>query len=217
MIGKMGRRRTKKQTKSQPRGVPREPLTGVRVIGGRLRGSELKFVGQSNTRPMKDRTREAIFNLLGPDVAQRIVFDLFAGTGALAIEAISRGAESALLLERHFPTTRLLRDCAEQLGIASQIEVVAGDTFHWANRVFDPGRYPPNPPWLVFCCPPYDLYVEREQEMLGLIEIMSSSAPQRSLIVVESDERFDTARLPANVAWDKRNYPPAVVSIGEVS
>lgn len=213
----MGRRQTKRRTNSKPGGGPRESVSGVRVIGGRLRGSELKFVGQSNTRPMKDRTREAIFNLLGPLVQGRIVIDLFAGTGALAIEAISRGAKSAILLERHFPTARLLRTCAEQLGIGRQIEVIASDTFHWASHVFDPDLYRTDPPWLVFCSPPYDLYCERLQEMLGLIETISSSAPPRSVIIVESDARFDLARLPAAIAWDIRPYPPAVVCVGEIS
>lgn len=212
----MGRRHPKKPTKPKPGGGPRATVSGVRVIGGSLRGSELKFAGQSNTRPMKDRTRQAIFNLLGPALKGRFVVDLFAGTGAMAIEAISRGARSAILVERHFPTARLIRAGAEQLGIAAQVEVVASDTFHWAAQVFDPSRFPPEQPWVVFCCPPYVLYRERPREMHELLEVMASSAPPTSWLVVESDQRFDTVNLPASVAWDVRSYPPAVVSVGEV-
>jgi 16S rRNA (guanine966-N2)-methyltransferase len=76
---------------------------------------------------MKQRVREAAFNLLGSRVAGMHVIDLFAGTGALAWEALSRGAASATLIERHFPTARLLRETAVDLGVAGQITVVPGD------------------------------------------------------------------------------------------
>lgn len=214
----MGRRATKKTHKSsKAAGDRRSAASGVRIIGGRLRGSELPFTGQANTRPMKDRTREAIFNLLGPAVKDRIVFDLFAGTGALALESISRGAKSAVLLERHFPTAESIRKCSAGLGISPQIEVVGGDTFHWVNNVFQPGQQSNSEPWLIFCSPPYDLFVERTADMLALIERMTSTSPSGSLIVVESDNRFDTSSLPASVEWDIRPYPPAVVALGSTS
>jgi len=213
----MGRRATKKNKSSKAAGGRRVAASGVRIIGGRLRGSELPFTGQANTRPMKDRTREAIFNLLGPTVKDRIVFDLFAGTGALALESISRAAKSAVLLERHFPTAASIRRCSADLGVASQIEVVAGDTFHWVNNVFEPSQQSNSERWLVFCSPPYDLFVERTADMLALIERMTSASPHGSLIVVESDERFDTSSLPASVEWDIRPYPPAVFALGTTS
>src|SRR5205823_2176218 len=75
----------------------------LRIIGGRMRGRKLVYGGDQRTRPMKDRTREAVFNLLGPGVTGTHAIDLFAGTGALGLEAISRGAESATLIEQHFP------------------------------------------------------------------------------------------------------------------
>jgi 16S rRNA (guanine966-N2)-methyltransferase len=165
---------------------------------------------------MKDRTREAIFNLVGPAVKGRIVFDLFAGTGAMAIESISRGAKSAVLLERHFPTAKSIRKCATELGIASQVDVVASDTFHWANNTFDPSQYSTADPWLIFCSPPYDLYVEGREDMLALIQRMTSSAPGGSLVVVEADNRFDSASLPSSIVWDIRSYRPAVVALGRI-
>ena len=64
----------------------------LRIIGGRLRGSVIEYHGDPRTRPMKDRVREAAFNLIGPQVVGTFAIDLFAGTGALAFEALSRGA-----------------------------------------------------------------------------------------------------------------------------
>ncbi len=198
------------------------PTTGsqaagtLRVIGGRLRGSQIQYLGDPLTRPMKQRVREAAFNLLGKQVAGTHVVDLFAGTGALAWEALSRGALSATLLERHFPSARIIHQNAAALGLAEQVEVVAGDTFFWARK-FNPQLVSPvaDRPWLVFCSPPYELYVSQVDAMLKLIQQMIDVAPPQSLIMVESDRQFDTDTLPASVTWDRREYPPAILSLAQ--
>jgi 16S rRNA (guanine966-N2)-methyltransferase len=71
---------------------------------------------------MKDRVREALFNLLGRAVKDKIAIDLFAGTGALALEALSRGASRAIAIEMHRPTARLIWQNAASLGIMSRPE-----------------------------------------------------------------------------------------------
>lgn len=162
---------------------------------------------------MKDRTREAVFNLVGPAVKQKHAIDLFAGTGALGIEAISRGAARATLIERHFPTARMIRDSIRTLGIESVAEVVSADTFVWARRISNGSIAVGDEPWLVFCSPPFDFYVERADEMLQLIRTMTELAPPGSLAVVEADERFDVALLPHPDRWDVRQYAPAVVAL----
>lgn len=164
---------------------------------------------------MKQRVREAIFNLLGQAVRDAYVVDLFAGTGALAWEALSRGASGATLIERHFPTARLIQKNAESLGVADCMRVHAGDTFVW-SRSDESFQHLPDQPWLVFCSPPYDLYIDRADQMTDLIQCLVGRAPRRSRIVVESDRRFDLQRLPRDLTWDVRTYPPAIVSLGEV-
>ena len=77
--------------------------TELRIIGGHFRGRKLRYHGDPVVRPMKHRVREAIFNLISTEAAGRHVIDLFAGTGALGIEALSRGATSATFIERHVP------------------------------------------------------------------------------------------------------------------
>jgi 16S rRNA (guanine966-N2)-methyltransferase len=164
---------------------------------------------------MKQRVREAAFNLIGPRVRGTHVVDLFAGTGALAWEALSRGAVTATLIERHFPTARQIHRNATALGIADRVELVTGDTFIWArqhsattlaNRT--------TCPWLVFCSPPYELFVSRPDDMMELLEVLTRRAPAESLMVVESDARFDTHCLSARLDWDVRHYPPAVLAVG---
>ncbi len=182
---------------------------GLRIIGGRFRGRKLRYGGDIRVRPMKDRVREALFNLVGTAVHGKHAVDLFAGTGALGLEALSRGALRATFIEQHHPTARVLRENIATLGVGSDVEVITANTFlrtRWQHTLGPT-------PWLVFCSPPYAFYLQRTEEMLGLIRWLVEAAPAQSALVVESDEQFDPALLPDPGAWDVRRYPPAVVAI----
>lgn len=161
---------------------------------------------------MKDRVREAVFNLLGPAVRGKVALDLFAGTGALGLEAISRGADSAVFIERHVPSARLIETNARNLGIAEKVQVFASDTFFWLEHDWHPGLQP----LVVFCSPPYDLYISEFARMNGLLDDIVRRAPLASLLVVEADHRFDMGSLPATPRWRIREYPPALVAVGEL-
>jgi 16S rRNA (guanine966-N2)-methyltransferase len=158
---------------------------------------------------MKDRVREAVFNLVGPDVVGKHALDLFAGTGALGLEALSRGAADATLIEQHYPTASIIRQNAALLELTDRTSVISANTFIWVARDIVPKQSP----WLVFCSPPYAFYVERQAEMLGLIVALVRQAPQGSIFVVESDERFTPGLLPESGNWDTRTYPPAMLSM----
>jgi 16S rRNA (guanine966-N2)-methyltransferase len=204
--------RRQKRNRAEPVGRTASGRPALRVIGGRLRGRKFLYTGDVRTRPMKQRVREAVFNLLGPDVAGTQVYDLFAGSGALAWEALSRGACHATLIERHFPTARVIRQNAQLLGLEQHIQLVTGDTFIWAQQL-DRSARPADAPWTVFCSPPYDLYVTRRQPLLQLIDQMIRWCPAGSHLVVESDRRLDVQQLPQWRRWDVRSYLPAVVAV----
>ena len=222
------RKRKPKSTAAErsPRGDSKS-VVGVRIIGGRFRGRRLHYTGDARTRPMKDRLREAIFNLVGPSIRGKHALDLFAGTGALGLEALSRGAGRATLIEQHHPTADVIRRNVVELGVETRAEVVAANVFIWEKMragLFSPdpatdgarsvpATIPPHSPWVVFCSPPYDFYVSRTAEMLELIEGRIGSAPAESIFVVEADARFDFRLLPDPEAWNVRSYPPAVVGI----
>ena len=184
-------------------------LAGVRIIAGEFRGRRLRYSGQLQTRPMKDRVREALFSILGQRVEGKFVLDLFAGTGALGLEAISRGAASALFLEYHRPTAALLRENIAMLGVQGRCQVLPVDSFVWFRR----GPELPKTPWVVFCSPPYAFYQTRQKDMLLLICGLIDQASTESLFVVEADSRFDVSLLPESAQWDIRHYRPAVVGI----
>lgn len=195
--------------------VPREtdssrPPLGVRIIGGDLRGRTLAYSGDLRTRPMKDRLREAVFNLIAERIRGKHAIDLFAGTGALGIEAVSRGATRATLIERHLPTAKLIEQNSRTLGIDDRIEACFSDAFVWGKRFTAADE-----PLAVFCSPPYEFYASRREAMLGLIERLWQLSPTGSIFAVEADDRFDFSLLPQPELWFVRAYPPAVVGIGE--
>lgn len=225
-----------------PRKRPTPPAgddapTDLRVIGGRFRGTRLVYephtdgqkghpaMGKSArvTRPMKHRVREAIFNLIGPAVKGKHAIDLFAGTGALGVEAISRGAESATFIERHLPTARVVRANLEAVAIADEAELLVTSAFVWRKAdlaSWAAGAPQASRPWLVFISPPYAFFVDREAEMLDLVAALVDAMPSESIVVVEADTRFDFAKLPGGVrqdrhsmGWDVRAYAPAVVGV----
>ena len=201
--------RPRKDSDADPAGRPSE----LRVVGGLFRGRKLRYSGDPRTRPMKDRVREAVFNLVGPDVKGQHALDLFAGTGALGVEALSRGAARATFFEQHFPTAAIIRENLATLGVEDRSEVISANTFIQFRPHSGAYRAPDNLPWLVFCSPPYEFYVSRLDEMLALLQTILAAAPAGSVLVVEADERFDFARLPKADDWDVRAYPPAFVGI----
>ena len=181
----------------------------MRIIGGSFRGRKLRYGGDQRVRPMKNRVREALFNLIGPSIKGKHAIDLFGGTGALGLEAISRGAVAATLTEQHYPTAKILRENVAMLEIESLVEAITADVFIWFRR----GPKLPETPWVVFCSPPYDFYVDRSEDLLELIAGLIEAAPAESIFVAESDTRFDFALLPHADQWDVRTYRPAVVGI----
>lgn len=204
----MARRRPTSRTESIA------PQT-LRIIGGRLRGSRFAYNGDPGTRPMKERLREAVFNLVGPAVKDKHAIDLFAGTGALGLEALSRGAARTTFIERHRPTAKTLRENITALGVADRSRIVASDTFFWARELPHSLReeVEAGSPWLVFCSPPYALYHEQSEAMLEMIARLLELASAGSIVVVEADAEFDFEQLPQPEMWDVREYSPAVVGI----
>ena len=106
----------------------------VRIIGGKWRNTKLPVPLAPGLRPSSDRVRETLFNWLMPRLGGARVLDLFAGSGALGLEAVSRGAAQATLVERDAALARQLRESVAKLGAQGQIEVVQGDALHWLGQ-----------------------------------------------------------------------------------
>jgi 16S rRNA (guanine966-N2)-methyltransferase len=124
----------------------------VRIVGGEFRGRRLRVATAPGLRPTPERTRETLFNWLQGELEGARVLDLFAGSGALALEALSRGAASALLIERHRAAAAALREAAATLA-PQRARVVEADAQRWLARTeaaADPPVFD-----LVFLDPPF--------------------------------------------------------------
>ncbi len=154
----------------------------MRVIAGQLGGRRLKAPRGSGTRPTSDRVREALFAVL-TDVRGARVLDLFAGSGALGIEALSRGAAKVVFVERDGGAVRALKDNLTALGI----EPVDAEVRHAeALRALDGARTREETYDLVFIDPPY---VQARDWGLSLSTVLPSLLEPAARVVVESDRR----------------------------
>ena len=138
----------------------------MRVITGSARGRRLKELQGMETRPTTYRVKEGLFNIIQFDIEGRRVLDLFAGTGQLGIEALSRGADRATFVEQRREAASLVRDNLRLTGLADRADVVQGDAFSYlAGR---PGRYD-----LIFLDPPYGSgLLEQAVETIARFDIL---------------------------------------------
>jgi 16S rRNA (guanine966-N2)-methyltransferase len=133
------------------RNAARNPAPGsVRIIGGRWRGTRLPVADAPGLRPTSDRARETLFNWLQPMLPGARVLDLFAGSGALGLEALSRGAREALLVEREPRLAESLQTTIERLRAGDAAKLVRADALTFL-RAPSHGRFD-----LVFLDPPFD-------------------------------------------------------------
>ena len=186
--------------------LPKIKPTKLRIIGGQMRGRGVMYSGDRSTRPMKDSIRETLFNILGKSVQGTIAFDLFAGTGVLAIESLSRGSVKAIAVEKAGLTAKNIRASADNIGIGKELEVLTGDAFRIGPARMREQHDLENSetaPWIVYLCPPYSMWMEMTDKMFELIQVTASLAPQGSQIVVETDKFFDPTSLPFE-NWDIR-------------
>jgi 16S rRNA (guanine966-N2)-methyltransferase len=160
---------------------------------------------------MKDRTREALFNLLGGFLDGFLAIDLFAGSGILAFEAISRGATNALAVEWLSAMASGIESNAAKLDIQQLVQVVRQDALAWGGF----RSLPTDQPWVVFFCPPYALWNSSGADLAALIDKVVGSMPSRSLIAIEGESTTGLQGLPNSLSWDVRPYPPALLAIAE--
>ena len=166
----------------------------MRVVGGAARGRRLTAPPGRQTRPTSDRVRESIFNILGSMgvVDGAVVADLFAGTGAMGIEALSRGAASAVFVDDDPAAVRVIRSNLEQTGLGGG-HVVRSDVLRWLAAA--------GPVDLAFCDPPYAF--DAWDDLLTRLDA--------AVVVVESDREVAP---PAE--WEvlkSRRYGGTVVTL----
>ena len=176
----------------------------MRVVGGDLRGRTLRAVPGRSTRPTADRVRQSLFDVLGQRCDGLHVLDLYAGTGALSLEALSRGAAHATLIEQDAKAAQIILRNARELGCEDRCTLVRDEVARALPRLAGPFD-------LVFSDPPYAL--RAAQETLDALLRLGLVAPQGRL-VLERDRREARPALAVELELaDERRYGDTVVLI----
>lgn len=172
----------------------------LRIIAGTLGGRLFEAPEGFTTHPMSERMRGALFNKLG-DISGKSVLDAFAGSGALSFEAVSRGAQSALAIERDKKAQRIIAENAALLAIESQVRLIKANCRAWSqtsqDRHFD----------LILCDPPYS------DIKLSTIELLVRHMQPNALMVLSHPGRESTPTVNGVVVVDSSTYGDAALAI----
>lgn len=180
----------------------------MRIVGGSLRGRRIAVPSGRSVRPTSDRAREAVFNILahgmGVDLDGARVLDLFAGSGAYGLEALSRGAASAVLVDNAAPSLEAIRTNVEDLEVADRARIVRADATRLTNGADISGPFD-----LVFLDPPYD----EGLEAAALGSLASAGVlDEHAVCVVETRSKHDFEAPMGYVIEDRRTYGQARIS-----
>lgn len=147
----------------------------MRVIGGELRSRRLQSMPGADVRPTSDRLRETLFDILSPAIAGAVFIDAYAGTGAVGIEALSRGARHAVFIEKNREAVDLIRANLAALKIESRARVIHGSASLYLDKLEAD---------IAFLDPPYP----KEREYPAALEALAVKPPE--LVIVQHSVRF---------------------------
>jgi len=170
----------------------------MRVIAGKAKGRKLHAVPGPGTRPMTDRAKSALFSILSEDVVDARFLDLFAGTGQVGIEALSRGAARAVFVEMNHAALRVIHNNLALTGLASLAEVTRDDVFHYLST-------PPQPFDYVYVAPPQ--YRGLWIQTLRVLDALPGWLKQDGWVIAQINP-LEYEALPLNnfVLFDQRKY-----------
>jgi 16S rRNA (guanine966-N2)-methyltransferase len=173
----------------------------LRIVAGELRGRKLSCTASPTLRPTPQMVREALFSILGNAVPGRPFVDVFAGTGVNGLEALSRGAASALFIERDF---RLAQDIDRHLrafGMAGRASVLRADAYRWAQHWVSPSE-----PVNVFLSPPFADLQQRAGDFLALVAALQRKVASGSVVAIQSERHSPLEGAAALQGWEERHY-----------
>jgi 16S rRNA (guanine966-N2)-methyltransferase len=174
----------------------------MRIIAGEFRGRNLLPPEGEVTRPITDRVKQSLFDIIAPLIPDTAVYDCFAGTGSLGLECLSRGAAYVIFFEQDWEARSRLRQNVKALDVEFRSEIVGGDVFQW----FEQSRKISRPVDLVFLDPPYRYVTERPDDLRKLVHKLIEVHLSPNAIVMLRHDAKDTIDLPALKKYDVRTY-----------
>lgn len=175
--------------------------TQVRIVAGSLRGRKLTVVVHEGMRPTPQMVREAFFSILGNAIPDRVFYDVFAGTGVVGLEAVSRGASSARFIEMNTRQVNDIQKYADEFKVSDKVQVLKADAYRWAERWLAP-KEPVN----IFISPPFPDLSQKADEFLAMVKLLLEKSPDESVLTIQAEDGFPIARLPEPDLWDVRSY-----------
>jgi 16S rRNA (guanine966-N2)-methyltransferase len=182
--------------------------TQIRIVAGSLRGRKLTCTVSANLRPTPQMVREALFSILGNAVPDRPFIDIFAGTGVVGLEAVSRGASTVTFIERDFRLIGDLERHIDEFGVGPQARIARTDVYRWIER-----WQAPDEPVTVFLSPPFRDFENRLDDLLNVIGQLQQRVSPGSVIVLQAESKVPLEELPARTEWDERRYGRNVLLI----
>ncbi|HEY1860817.1 MAG TPA: RsmD family RNA methyltransferase [Gemmataceae bacterium] len=175
--------------------------TQLRIVAGEFRGRKLNCNVGTYLRPTPQRVREALFSILGNAVPERLFVDVFAGTGIIGLEALSRGAKQTLFVERDFRSAGEIEQHVKAFGVRDRSTLARADVYRWAER-----WQPPAEPVNLFVSPPFADLTDRLDAFLELVALLWSKLGVGSVIVLQGEDGFAYEELIDAAAWEVRKY-----------
>ena len=174
-------------------------MSSLRVISGSARGFRLRSVPGDITRPITDRVKESLFNILGSDVVGSVFLDLFAGTGSVGIEALSRGAALARFIDLHHQAIKIIRTNLETTKLKDRAEVLQADAYAYLGQKVDQ-RFD-----YVYIAPPQ--YKDMWKKALQQIDARPDWLTEDAWVIVQIHPvEFQPLELKNLVEFDQRRY-----------
>jgi 16S rRNA (guanine(966)-N(2))-methyltransferase RsmD len=180
----------------------------LRIVAGSLRGRKLNCDVHEDLRPTPQKVREALFSILGHAVPARAFFDVFAGTGAIGLEAISRGASEAVFVERDPRLADAIERYLRDFRVADRGRLLRADVYRWIDR-----WRPPKVAINVFVSPPFEDYENRLEAMQSLVTGLENKIADGSVLVLQGEPGPSFDKLLEGHEWDLRKYGRNLLAI----
>ncbi|MSU78624.1 MAG: 16S rRNA (guanine(966)-N(2))-methyltransferase RsmD [Gemmataceae bacterium] len=175
--------------------------TQIRIVAGELRGRKVTCVVSKELRPTPQMVREAFFSILGNAIPGRVFIDIFSGTGVIGIEALSRGASQAILIERDVELSANIDKNLREFELIRSAKLYRTDAYRWTAAWRAPVE-----PVNIFISPPFVDLKSRPEEMLNMLKTLQEKVAEDSVIVVQTERGspLDDAELLRD--WELRQY-----------
>jgi 16S rRNA (guanine966-N2)-methyltransferase len=175
--------------------------TEVRIVAGSLRGRKLAVDVNPAMRPTPQMVREALFSILGNAVPGRPFVDIFAGTGVVGLEAISRGASLTTFVERDNRLAQDIDNYLRKFNVSRQARLFRTDAYRWVAAWRAP-KEPAN----IFLSPPFPDLTERPEGLLEAIRTLQDRVADESVIILQSELGSPLDDAPELLSWERRKY-----------